>query len=195
MESSEANFPAILTQARAGSGDAWAQIYRSYAPKVFGYLRARNAADPDDLAGEVFLQVVRDLHRFDGDERAFRAWLFTVAHHRLLDDARLRSRRPEVLTAEPISAEPVGDVEAEAMNLLAEQRLLGIIQGLSDDQQAVMLLRLFGDLTVPQVATILGKTPGAVKAAQHRAFDRLRGILTTERTVPEPGLAMQENPS
>ena len=72
------NFPGTLDAARAGAEWAWAAIYRDLAPAVVGYLRARRANEPDDLAGEVFLQVVRDLPRFQGGEREFGAWVFVT---------------------------------------------------------------------------------------------------------------------
>ena len=63
------NFPGTLAAARIGSEWAWTGIYRDLAPAVLGYLRARRAHEPEDLTGEVFLQVVRDLPRFQGGER------------------------------------------------------------------------------------------------------------------------------
>ncbi|MGH2830411.1 MAG: RNA polymerase sigma factor, partial [Actinomycetota bacterium] len=188
----DTTFESLLAAARSGAPAAWEDLYRAFAPKVLGYLRARSARDPDDLAGEVFVQVVRDLDRFEGDERAFRAWLFTITHNRMLDDARARSRRPETIGAEEIVLEPGGDVEEEALAAMSEQRILRMLRVLSEEQQAVLLLRLFGGLTVPQVAGILGKTDGAVKAAQHRAFQTLRGVLESERIVREPGHAMHQ---
>jgi DNA-directed RNA polymerase specialized sigma24 family protein len=88
------SFNSVLTAARAGADWAWERIYADLAPVVTGYLRGHGAAEPEDLAGETFLHVVRDLPRFEGDERAFRSWVFTIAHRRLIDDRRRRGRRP-----------------------------------------------------------------------------------------------------
>jgi len=84
----------VLPAARAGAEWAWERIYRELAPTVTGYLRAHGAGEPEDLTGEVFLQVVRGLERFEGGERAFLAWVFTIAHRRVVDDLRRRARRP-----------------------------------------------------------------------------------------------------
>ena len=88
------NFPGTLDAARTGADWAWTAIYRDLSPVVLGFLRARRAQEPEDLTGEVFLQVVRDLPRFAGSERDFRAWVFVIAHHRLVDEGRRRTRRP-----------------------------------------------------------------------------------------------------
>ena len=87
------SFLTVIAAARSGAEWAWATLYRELAPSIRGYLRFRGAEEPDDLLGEVLLQLVRDLDAFDGDERAFRAWVFTIAHHRLLDDRRRQVRR------------------------------------------------------------------------------------------------------
>ena len=83
----------MFAAAQLGAEWAWTALYRDLVPSVRGYVRARGAAEPDDVVGEVFLQVVRDLGRFDGGEREFRTWLFTIAHHRLLDARRRAVRR------------------------------------------------------------------------------------------------------
>src|SRR5581483_9500714 len=79
----------------ARRGEAWAltEIWRDYAPAVTGYLRGRGASEPDDLTSDVFLAVFERLQSFRGDESDLRAFVFTVAHHRLVDDLRRRSRR------------------------------------------------------------------------------------------------------
>src|SRR4029079_9625218 len=87
------DFAAVLRGARSGDDWAWRALYAEFAPALLGYLRARRADHPDDLLGEVMLQIVRDLPGFDGDKSDFRAWAFTIAHHRLLDERRLATRR------------------------------------------------------------------------------------------------------
>lgn len=177
----EANFPQTLEAARTGADSAWASIYRDLAPAVLGYLRARGADDPEDLVGEVFLQVVRDLHSFEGDEREFRAWVFVIAHHRLLDEGRRRARRPVELRREPQSDEVgSGDVEDEALERLATNGVRQILEQLSPYQRDVLLLRVLGDLTVQEVARVLGKRPGAVKALQRRGLQAVKRAVGTE---------------
>lgn len=93
-------FLQVLQADRLGEEWAWRALYDDLAPSVLGYLRARGAPEPEDLTGEVFLHLVRTLDSFDGDERGFRAWTFAIAHNRLVDDARRRTRRPTQPAAE-----------------------------------------------------------------------------------------------
>jgi RNA polymerase sigma-70 factor (ECF subfamily) len=178
-------FPGTLEAARAGADWAWAGIYRDLAPAVLGYLRARRAHEPDDLTGEVFLQVVRDLPRFEGGEREFRAWVFVIAHHRLLDEMRSRNRRPVDLQPDgPATASDADGVETQVLDATATDRVRGIIEGLAPDQRDVLLLRVLGDLTVEEVAIAVGKSPGAVKALQRR------GLLAVKRALAEEGVPL-----
>lgn len=171
-------FDDALHAARAGAEWAWTRLYGDLAPRIAGYLRAHGAADPDDLTGEVFLQMVRALPGFSGDERAFRAWAFTIAHRRLIDDRRRRGRRVAVATSPDLIerlAGAGGDVHDDAAAAIAETAVRGAIEDLPPDQRAVLLLRIIGDLTVEEIARALNKRPGAVKALQRRGLRRLEG--------------------
>jgi RNA polymerase sigma factor (sigma-70 family) len=174
----EADFPDLLKAAQAGQDEAWAAIYHDLAPAVLGYLLAQGAAEPEDLLGEVFLQMVRDVGSFTGGGAQFRAWAFAIAHHRLADDRRYRGRRP----AEPASPEALAQSPTQYENPegpgVVDRRIRDALRRLSQEQRSVILLRVLGDLTVSEVARLLGKTPGAVKAAQRRALESLRRQLT-----------------
>jgi RNA polymerase sigma factor (sigma-70 family) len=176
------DFPQVLDAARLGADHAWAALYRDLAPAARGYLRARGAPDPDDLVGETFLQVVRDLPRFEGGERELRAWVFTIVHHRLLDARRREARRPLQPAADEalVRAGEIGNAEDEAMASLTVARVRQLVGRLSSDQQDVLLLRLFGDLAIPEVAAIVGKRPGAVKALLRRGLASLRREISRE---------------
>ena len=172
-------FDSVLTAARAGADWAWERIYADLAGPVIGYLRVHGAAEPEDVAGEVFLQVVRDLHRFSGDERDFRAWVFTIVHRRLLDERRRRGRRPVVPLPESFDVAG-GDVGDDALERLDRDRVLGLLGDLPADQRSVLLLRILGDMTVEEVARAVGKRPGAVKALQRRGLKRVARAYPSE---------------
>ena len=180
-------FSGVLEAARLGAEWAWTALYRSLAPAVLGYLRARGARDPDDTLGDVFLAVVRDLPTFQGDERALRAWVLTIAHHRLIDAARYRTRRP----VEPVACEvleaagPTASSEQEGLEAVELREIQQMIGSLTPDQQSVLLLRILGDLTVDETAAVLGKPPGAVKALQRR------GLAAIETRLARQGVTLR----
>jgi RNA polymerase sigma-70 factor (ECF subfamily) len=175
------DFERLLEAARSGADSAWREIYTSLSPGVLGYLRARGVSDPEDVAGEVFLQVVRDLPEFRGDAHGFRAWVFTIAHHRLLDERRREARRPREhgQRGPDELSPPGGDVEEEALRQLDLERVTRILASLSPDQRDVLLLRIVGDLSVEEVARVVGKRQGAVKQLQRRGLAAVRRQLVS----------------
>ena len=173
-------FDSVLSAARAGADWAWERLYADLAGSVIGYLRVHGAADPEDVAGEVFLQVVRDLPRFSpstGDaQRDFRAWVFTIVHRRLQDERRRRARKPAQPTDPADLVEAGGaapDAGAEAMEGVDRARVLELLGDLPPDQRSVLLLRILGDMTIDEIAAAVGKRPGAVKALQRRGLKRV----------------------
>jgi RNA polymerase sigma factor (sigma-70 family) len=183
--SQRTNFPPLLRSARRGEEWAWRALYAEHAPALLGYLRARGARQPDDVLGEVMLQIVRDLPGFDGGEREFRAWAFTIAHHRLLDEQRRSARRPVEPTpaAELERLGPRGDTEEDALRALSAERVGRLLARLSPDQQNVILLRVLGELTGEEVAQVIGRSRGAVKALQRRGFEACKRELARQRVT------------
>jgi RNA polymerase sigma factor (sigma-70 family) len=178
-------FSSLLGAAREGSEAAWQELYSGLAPVVLGYLRANGAPDPEDVLGEVFLQVARDVATFDGDQRGFRSWVFTIAHHRLIDARRHSLRRPVELTPEPPEpGERADDAAEEALARIGEEEVFRVLAALSEDQRTVLLLRVVGDMSIEDVAKAVGKRPGAVKALQRR------GLAAIKRELGRKGVTL-----
>ena len=181
---SESDLTQAIEAARAGAEWAWTWLYDELAGPVLGYVRGLGAQEPEDLTGEVFLQAVRDLGRFEGHAGDFRAWIFTIAHHRFLDERRRTKRRPvdpapdEVITER---LDPV-DTESEAFRSLSQERVRRIIDGLVPAQREVMLMRILGGLTIDEIARAVGKRPGAIKALQRRAIEAIRRLAAETST-------------
>lgn len=176
-------FDPVVHAARAGGAWAWERLYKDLAPPLLGYLRMRGAADPEDVLGEVFVQIVRGLSSFEGDEKDFRSWVFTIAHRRAIDEARRARRRPhQPADIHSLSdlASPAGNVEDEALASLGTGTIRRLVARLTPDQQDVLLLRILGDLTIDEIARALDKRPGAVKALQRRALAALGKEISRE---------------
>ncbi|MCI0678919.1 MAG: RNA polymerase sigma factor [Actinobacteria bacterium] len=177
MDLSEHNFPTVLAAAKAGAEWAWALIFRSLAGQVSGYLASRGTTDPEDTASEVFLKIARHIHTFEGDLSQFRSWVFVIAHRRMVDDRRARMRRPSTTGLDERLLPPGGDVETEALRSISDQEVIRIFEMLPTVQRDVLALRVIAGLTLTETASVLGKRVGAVKAAQHRALQRLHRLL------------------
>lgn len=179
-----AAFEQVLSAAQTGAGWACTRLYESLAPAVAGYLRTQGVRDVDDITSDVFLAVFTRLGTFSGTEAKFRSWVFTIAHHRLIDDRRAAGRRPAPASLDaapgygPRSTMPAA--EDTALAGLGNERVERLLATLSPDQRDVLSLRVLADLSLEQVADALGKQPGAVKALQHRALASLRRTLASE---------------
>jgi RNA polymerase sigma-70 factor (ECF subfamily) len=186
--SGETPFGELVAAAGAGDGEAFRQLWLRYAGGVAAFARARGAEEPDELTSDVFVAVFRRIGEFVGDEAAFRGLLFTVARRRLVDDSRRRSRRVRTTPWRPESDDRRAEsAEEVVMHERSRAAALDLVGSLTVDQREVLVLRIFGDLPIEQVATILRKRPGAVKALQRRGFDALRRNfqVTDERLEQE----------
>jgi RNA polymerase sigma factor (sigma-70 family) len=178
----------VLDAARRGESWALEALYRELAPPVLGYLRGHGLPDPEDAASEVFVGVVRGLERFRGDERDLRTWVFSIAHRRVIDQRRRLARRREEPVdpselAGPLAGSRTGDAEQEALDVLGTGWALAAVRSLSPDQRAVVMLRVLADLSVEQVAAVLGKSLGAVKSLQRR------GLVALARSLDREGVS------
>ncbi|OFV82262.1 MAG: hypothetical protein A2W26_11480 [Acidobacteria bacterium RBG_16_64_8] len=172
------DFHRLVSAAKTGAEWAWVVIYEELAGPVTAYLAAQGAAEPEDLASEVFLQAARDLAAFEGDEKGFRSWLFVIAHRRLVDSWRAADRRLRpTLDLEAIAEPPGGDVEEEALDRLAGDQLVATLRNLTQGQRAVLCLRIIGNLTLEDTARVLDLRIGAVKALQRRAIIALQEVF------------------
>lgn len=176
------DFDGVLAAAQANAGWAFKVLFDAFAPAVLGYVQSQGASDPDGMTNEVFFAAFRALRRFEGDEARFRSWLFTITHNRVIDDRRKQAREVPRTSKSPseVVMPPGGNVEDEALALLADQEIRLLLDQLTSDQRNVLLLRIVGDLTVGQVAHVLDKQLGAVKALQRRALGALARVLESE---------------
>jgi len=175
-------FRVNLALAQEGSPRACRCLYESLAGRVAGYLRLHGAREPEDLTSEVFLRVFDHLREFDGTEAGFRAWVFTIAHRLLIDEHRRADRRPRTVELSVSIGDAIagGDAEADALAALDDRRIADVLGSLRPEQRDVIALRVLGDLTAEQVAQVLGKSRGAVKALQRRGIAALRERLDRE---------------
>ena len=87
-------FPVVLGAAARGDEDTFGRLWRDLQPRLLRYFMVAAPAAAEDLASETWLGVVRGIDRFEGNEPAFRAWVFTIARHEVLDWRRRAARRP-----------------------------------------------------------------------------------------------------
>jgi RNA polymerase sigma-70 factor (ECF subfamily) len=171
-----ADLDAALQAARKGDDWAMTCVFRVVHPTLLHYAR-RHAPDvAEDLVAETWMAAAKGFATFEGDADEFRAWLFVIARRRIADHYRNRARRPHLvaLTDEAPMTAAADDQVIEALS--TDQAIEALVRDLSADQAEVVLLRVVADLSVEQVAKIMGRSPGSVRVLQHRALRHLAKI-------------------
>jgi RNA polymerase sigma-70 factor (ECF subfamily) len=190
---------ADLAAARRREPAAVTRVYTAYAPALYRFFMGAvgDRHQAEDLTGTAFVSAIESLPRFRGPVEALGGWLFQIARHDLYDHRRRQARsRIEPLEDNLNEVAVVAgaeDPEELAIARLEGGRVMEALRELSPDQREVLLLRMGGGLTAPEVAEILGKTTGAVKSLQFRGLASLARILglrspdqTPERPYPSP---------
>jgi RNA polymerase sigma-70 factor (ECF subfamily) len=174
----------LVAAAAAGDRDASGAVYAALAPRIFGFLRARGVDDPEGLTSEVFLQLLPRLGAVTGGAEGVRKLAFTIARARAVDALRSHARSVPVVPYEPeadVRTAASAEDAAEASFSLA--RVHAVLDLLPDDQRDVLILRVVADLTVEQVAAIIGRSPGAVKQLQRRGLVAIRRAVEERRVT------------
>lgn len=176
-----------VQEARRGSQEAMAKLYDAFVEKVYTYVyyRVGNHSEAEDLTEDIFVKMAEKIKNFKGKGHAFISWLFIIAKNSVTSYYRKKVRR-ETFTLSEISESIITSESAEDEFLKDEgnkQLYEGILQ-LTEEQQQIILLRFFSNLSTSDVSKIVGKSQGAVKALQHRAlislFKKLRKPMKGE---------------
>jgi len=170
--------PDVIERARNGDRNAFAELYDTHVDSVYRYLlyRVREPADAEDLCSEVFTRAFANIHRYRWQGKSFLAWLYTIARNAVTD--RRRRDRPTVEIDNAYGlAEDGPTAHDRAVHAEAVDALRGAVQHLTSEQQEVLVLRFVENRSSREVAKLLGKNEGAIRALQFRALGRLRKLL------------------
>ena len=176
---------ADVIAAKAGDADATGRIYAALAPAVLGYLRAHGVADAEAVMQDVFVSLIPRVPAITGGVEGVRRLVFTIARARMVDAIRTRSRRPSELSYEPeLDSRTVSSAEDVAQGGLSLAEVRDVLAALPAEQAEVLTLRVIADLSIEQVAAVMGRSPGAVKQLQRRALIGVRQRLAERDSTP-----------
>ncbi|MGH2733572.1 MAG: RNA polymerase sigma factor [Actinomycetota bacterium] len=177
----------LIERARRRDQQAWTEIYHHFSGPIYGWFfhQLHHRELSEDMTEEVFLEAMRAVDRFHGSFADLRSWLFRIGRNNLIDHRRRQGRATleTIEDADPAllaRVVPSEDPEEIAIVHLDRQRVWDAVERLSPDQKEVVLLRLTGGLSSPEIAAIIRKSVGAVKALQHRALGTLAKMLGDE---------------
>jgi RNA polymerase sigma-70 factor (ECF subfamily) len=173
--------PDLVARAQRDRQD-FALLYRQYLPDVYRYCYRRLGSQEaaEDASSQIFSQALAALPRFQSG--SFRAWLFTIAHHVVIDEVR-RTRPASSLEVAASLIDPAPSPDDVVIRAEAGQMIATVMTQLPPAQRQVLELRLAG-LTAVEIAAVMGRSSGTIRNLQHRTLVRLRELLVV-RDVTE----------
>lgn len=182
----EATEAELLAAAIAFDENALSELYDRYEAKIYSYIYRRTGERTlaEDLTAQVFLKMLEAIRKDNAWHSSFSGWLYRIAHNSIVDYYRRRDRKQQL----PIDEIPVLIDEADSPVRVAEKqfdadRLRSAVGRLTSEQAEVVSLRFLEGYSINEVATLMNKTEGAIKALQYRAVATLRQLLENEQLV------------
>ena len=169
----------LVRRAQQRDEEAFAKLYEEYFDKIYRYvtLRIGDRMEAEDVTQQVFIKVLHSISSFKWKGIPFSAWLFRIARNQVIDYVRKKKRYATVPLDERLAGSDIGP-QLAAERKLDIEGVLAATQQLTDAQREVISLRFTSELSIAEVAKIMGKSEGAVKALQHSAIAALRRVLS-----------------
>jgi RNA polymerase sigma-70 factor, ECF subfamily len=171
---------ALLERANRAEPAALGALYDQYADKIYAYIyrRVGQAEVAEDLTGQVFMRMLEAIRTGQGWRFSFSGWLYRIAHNLVIDYYRRRGRVTlvDIDEAAPVRATH-GDPVRSTENLLNREQLRAALCELTEEQAQVITLRFMEERSIAEVADLMEKSEGAIKALQYRAVLALRRVM------------------
>lgn len=166
----------------AGDSSAFAHLYDSYVDALyrFAYFRVGDQFTAEDLTSQVFLKAWEKLDSYEMRGLPFGAWLFRIARNLIADHFRVSRDTASLDADDAIHVASTDDVHGEVSQKLDTESLLAKLHGLTEDQQQVLILKFVEGLATDEIAEVMGKNAGAVRALQMRGLQALAAVIETE---------------
>ena len=174
----------LVRRAQKFDQEAFAQLYERHFDKIYRYtaLKIGNYADAEDMTQQVFIKSLQSISSYKWRDIPFSAWLFRIAHNQVVDYLRKKSRQPTA-SLDNVLAISDSNPQQTTEDRLSTEQLMSATRKLTPVQQEVISLRFAGEMPIAQVAEIMGKSPGAIKALQHSAIVALRKLTLDDKDV------------
>lgn len=169
----------LVQRAVEGNHEAFTRLYEEHFDRIYRYIAFKigDRVEAEDMTQQVFLNAVKSISSFKWKGVTFSSWLYRIAHNQMVDHLRKKDRQPSVELVDPVVSNEASPQQVAEQKMDIE-RVLKATKGLTEAQQEVISLRFSGGLSIAEVAGIMGKSQGAVKALQHSAILALRKVLS-----------------
>jgi RNA polymerase sigma-70 factor (ECF subfamily) len=168
----------LVQQAVNGNQAAFTQLYNQNFDRIhrYIYIKVRDRAEAEDLTQDVFIRALESIGTYKWRDLPFAAWLFKIAHNRVIDHVRKQSKEKRAPLEEAYTKSVEDPIQMTERDYEVYQLKVALEQ-LPEAQRDVATLRFIAQLSIAEVARTLGKSEGTVKALQFNATASLRKVL------------------
>ncbi len=169
-----------LERAIQGDAEAFSVLYERYVNRIYNYIYYRTGSphDAEDLTERVFLRALAHIQSYNNRGVPFSAWLYRIAHNLVANWHRDNSRRKEVSLEDQKNLHMRSEhPEMQLVQSQEQEGLLKAIRKLPEERQTLIILKFVEHLSNSEVATIMGRSEGAIKSLYHRTLLSLRDNL------------------
>jgi len=169
----------LVKRAISGDFEAFGEIYSIFLDRIYRYVfyQVKNKMTAEDITEEVFIKAWNAIGSCKGREKTFSAWLYRIAHNRVIDNFRSQEKE------QSIDMETIAELshpELEVEKEIDHHKLLNGIAELPQNQKQVIILKFIEGLDNSEIGQIMGKNQGAIRILQMRALAKLRDRLNHE---------------
>jgi len=176
----DASEEVLLAAAMQYDEAALSELYDRYEAKIFNYIYRRTGDEvlAEDFTSQVFLKMLESIRDQKAWHSSFSGWLYRIAHNLVIDHYRRKERQSavELEDTSPVTSDEA-PLEVKVEQTLDAERLRSAIRRLTEEQAEVVSLRFLEGYSISEVAAMMNRTEGAVKALQYRAVATLRSML------------------
>lgn len=173
-----------LVNSARESPEGFAELYKYYFPKIYGYIAVRlmNASDAEDVTALTFEKALRSLKRFDETKASFTTWIYTIAHNNVIDHVRGSAKGP-LPASEQEQLEMAGAPDNGIANVDWLQSVMKCIRQLPERHQQLLVLKFMIGLSNKDIREILGCSQGAYDMRLSRALRSLKKVAVREHLL------------
>ncbi len=182
-EKQDISMEEVLAKAIEGDLEAFSVLYKENVQRIYTYIyyRTGNKHDAEDLTARVFQRALSHIRKYEDKGVPFSAWLYRIAHNLVANWHRDRSRKKEISIDETPMEIPSNDMPESSM--IKDQEigvLMTYVRTLPADRQMLLILKFVDDMTNIEIASIMGKSEGAIKSLYHRTLLQLRDRINED---------------
>ncbi len=178
---------ALIQLAQRGDSQAFAELYNAYVDNIYRYIfyRVNTVTIAEDLTADVFIHALEGLPTYEDRSSPLLAWLYRIAHARLVDYYRRAERAGQHESIDDVELGFDEDLDSSIMTMHQADQIQAALQTLTDEQQQVIIFRFMEGYSLEKTAEVMGKTTGAIKSMQLRALNALSRALERQGFKPQ----------